>query len=83
MYINLTEDQLSTLLEALVDAQDDKLEEAKYTMDKEDKSDLLAAAESFGDLRQDLTSRAKPNVRPAPTRSMWSCPSTKRPWPST
>ena len=54
MYINLTEDQLSTLLEALVDAQDDKLEEAKYTMDKEDKSDLLAAAESFGHLRQDL-----------------------------
>lgn len=54
MYINLTEDQLSTLLEALVDAQDDKLEEAKYTMDKEDKADLLAAAESFGDLRQDL-----------------------------
>lgn len=54
MYINLTEDQLSTLLEALVDAQDDKLEEAKYTTDKEDKADLLAAAESFGDLRQDL-----------------------------
>lgn len=54
MYINLTEDQLSTLLEALVDAQDDKLEEVKYTMDKEDKSDLLAAAESFGHLRQDL-----------------------------
>ena len=54
MYINLTEDQLSTLLEALVDAQDDKLEEAKYTMDKEDKADLLAAAESFGHLRQDL-----------------------------
>lgn len=54
MYINLTEDQLSTLLEALVDAQDDKQEEAKYTMDKEDKADLLAAAESFGDLRQDL-----------------------------
>lgn len=54
MYITLTEDQLSTLLEALVDAQDDKLEEAKYTTDKEDKADLLAAAESFGDLRQDL-----------------------------
>lgn len=54
MYINLTEDQLSTLLESLVDAQDDKLEEAKYTMDKEDKADLLAAAESFGHLRQDL-----------------------------
>lgn len=54
MYINLTEDQLSTLLEALVDAQDDKLEEAKYTTDREDKADLLAAAESFGDLRQDL-----------------------------
>lgn len=54
MYINLTEDQLSTLLEALVDAQDDKLEEAKYTTDKEDKADLLAAAESFGHLRQDL-----------------------------
>lgn len=54
MYINLTEDQLSTLLEALVDAQDDKLEEAKYTMDKEDKADLLATAESFGHLRQDL-----------------------------
>lgn len=54
MYINLTEDQLSTLLEVLVDAQDDKLEEAKYTTDKEDKADLLAAAESFGDLRQDL-----------------------------
>lgn len=54
MYINLTEDQLSTLLEALVDAQDDKLEEAKYTTDKEDKADLLAAAESFGDLRQNL-----------------------------
>lgn len=54
MYINLTEDQMSTLLEALVDAQDDKLEEAKYTMDKEDKADLLATAESFGHLRQDL-----------------------------
>lgn len=54
MYINLTEDQLSTLLESLVDAQDDKLEEAKYTMDKEDKADLLAAAESFGHLRQYL-----------------------------
>lgn len=54
MYINLTEDQLSTLMEALVDAQDDKLEEAKYTMDKEDKADLIAAAESFGELRQDL-----------------------------
>ena len=54
MYINLTEDQLSTLLESLVDAQDDKLEEAKYTTDKEDKADLLATAESFGDLRQDL-----------------------------
>lgn len=54
MYINLTEDQLSTLLEALVDAQDDKLEEAKYTTDREDKADLLAAAEIFGDLRQDL-----------------------------
>lgn len=54
MYINLTEDQLSTLLEALVDAQDDKLEEAKYTTDREDKADLLAAAESFVDLRQDL-----------------------------
>lgn len=54
MYINLTEDQLSTLLEALVDAQDDKLEEAKYTTDREDKADLLAVAESFGDLRQDL-----------------------------
>lgn len=37
-----------------MDAQDDKQEEAKYTMDKEDKADLLAAAESFGDLRQDL-----------------------------
>lgn len=54
MYINLTEDQLSTLLESLVVAQDDKLEEAKYTTDKEDKADLLVAAESFGDLRQDL-----------------------------
>lgn len=54
MYINLTEDQLSTLLESLVDAQDDKLEEAKYTIDKEDKADLLAAAESLGHLRQDL-----------------------------
>ena len=54
MYINLTEDQLSTLLEALVDAQDDKLEEAKYITDREDKADLLAAAASFGDLRQDL-----------------------------
>lgn len=54
MYINLTEDQLSTLLESLVVAQDDKLEEVKYTTDREDKADLLAAAESFGDLRQDL-----------------------------
>lgn len=80
MYINLTEDQLSTLLEALVDAQDDKLEEAKYTMDKEDKADLLAAAESFGDLRQDLYQQSEAEREPARTRSMWSCPSTST-WP--
>lgn len=54
MYINLTEDQMITLLEALVDAQDDKLEEAKYTMDKEDKADLLSAAKRFEDLRDEL-----------------------------
>lgn len=54
MYINLTEEQLSTLLEILVDAQDDKLEQAKYTTDKEDKADLMAAAEGFESLRQDL-----------------------------
>ena len=54
MYINLTEEQLSTLLEILVDAQDDKLEEAKYTTDKMDKADLTAAAEGFESLRQDL-----------------------------
>lgn len=54
MYINLTEEQLSTLLEILVDAQDDKLEQAKYTTDKEDKADLVAAAEGFESLRQDL-----------------------------
>lgn len=54
MYINLTEEQLSTLLEILVDAQDDKLEQAKYTTDKEDKADLMAAAEGFESLRQYL-----------------------------
>lgn len=54
MYINLTNEQLDILQDALALAQDDRQYESNYLPDEEDKADLLSAAKRFEDLRDEL-----------------------------
>lgn len=54
MYINLTNEQLNILQDALALAQDDRQYESNYIPDEEDKADLLSAAKRFEDLRDEL-----------------------------
>ena len=54
MYINLTNEQLNILQDALALAQDDRQYESNYLPDEEDKADLLSAAKRFEDLRDEL-----------------------------
>lgn len=54
MYINLTNEQLNILQDALALAQDDRQYESNYIPVEEDKADLLSAAKRFEYLRDEL-----------------------------